>query len=88
MAIRSNTRQADNAGNKKTGSNCPVCCMDCLYSRLIQYGNNPILADCHKQPQAGNDRFPYQREVARTMRICRMYKYTDEVKEIEKRTAA
>lgn len=63
-----------------------VCCMDCQHSRLMRYGSNPVLAECRKKPQPGNDRFPYQREVARPLRQCGLYKHTDEPKEIEQRT--
>lgn len=63
-----------------------ITCMDCKHSHLIQYGCNPILAECHQKPQPGNDRFPYQREVARAKRTCSMHKHTNEVKEIERRT--
>ena len=62
--------------------------MDCKHSHLLQFGNNPVLADCHEQPQPGNERFPYRREVARFLRRCPMYKRTNEVKDIEHRTAA
>ena len=63
-----------------------VCCMDCLYSRLMRYGSNPVLAECLKKPQPGNERFPYQREVARPLRQCGMHSHTDDPKEIEQRT--
>lgn len=62
-----------------------VTCMDCKHSCLIRYGSNPIVADCHKKPQPGNDRFPYQREVAGARRTCCMHHHTDEAKQIEQR---
>ena len=84
MATRPNKRPQGTTEPKKT---VPVCCMDCKHSCLMQYGNNPVLADCLQKPQPGNDRFPYQREVARAMRICAMHRHTDETKTIEKRAA-
>ena len=83
MATTSN-KTSNNTWQKAT----PVSCMDCRYSCLIQYGDNPILAECMKKPQPDNRLFPYQREVARSMRICAMHRHTDEVKRIQKRTAA
>lgn len=65
-----------------------VRCMTCERCNLIQYGNNPVLAECHKKPQPGNERFPYVREVARVDRICPMHKHTDKVKDIEKQQVA
>lgn len=47
-----------------------VCCLNCLHAHLHRYGNNPILAACHKQPQPGNERFPYKVEVAWPLRWC------------------
>lgn len=65
-----------------------VCCMDCLHSRLFRYGCNPILAECLQNPQPGNERFPYQREVARALRTCKPYEHTDKVKDVEIRSVA
>lgn len=65
-----------------------VCCRDCLWAHLIQYGDNPVLAECRKKPVPDNDRFPYQREVASTSWICPTYKHDDQEKEIEKREKA
>lgn len=62
-----------------------VCCMDCLWANLIQYGNNPVLAECHKKPNPDNDKFPYQREVASARWICPTHKHDDRQKSIEKR---
>lgn len=63
----------------------PVCCMDCRHARLIRYGTNPVLAECHEKPNPGNGRFPYQREVARPMRICAMHSHDGQPKQIEQR---
>lgn len=65
-----------------------VCCMDCFWARLIQYGNNPVLADCTKKPNVDNERFPYQREVASAKWICPTWKHDSQVKSIEKREKA
>lgn len=79
MAIRSNNRQADKTEAVKTGSCCPVNCMNCLHAMLMQYGrHDPVLADCTKQPQPGNDRFPYVREVAGVPRRCAMHTWQNE----------
>lgn len=63
-----------------------VSCMDCLHSTLMRYGSNPVLAECMKKPQPGNERFPYQREVARPLRQCSQHRHTDETKEVKQRT--
>ena len=84
MAKR-NYNQIVNGGNKDRKNTEAVCCKDCLYAHLIQYGNNPVLAECHKKPNPGDDKFPYQREVASTRWICPTWKHDDQVKEIEKR---
>lgn len=52
-----------------------VTCMTCANAGLHQYGSNPILAECHCQPQQGNIRFPYVIEVARVRRRCEHYTY-------------
>ena len=86
MASRTKSR-TPSANTEKTIKNTrPVCCMDCLHSKLMRYDNNPVLAECHRKPQPGNERFPYQREVARPLRQCAMHKHTDEPKEIEQRS--
>ena len=64
-----------------------VCCRDCLFARLIQYGSNPVLADCLKKPNPDDARFPYQREVASSRWICPLYKHDGSEKEIEHREA-
>ena len=53
------------------------CCKDCKWGDLLQYGNNPLLAECRMKPQPGIERFPYQREVARAKRTCAMFEYED-----------
>lgn len=85
MATRnsSNTAQQEERKNTKV-----VCCTDCLWAHLIQYGNDPVLAECLKRPNEGNGRFPYQREVASARWICPLYKHDNKVKEIEKREKA
>lgn len=52
-----------------------VCCMDCFWANLIQYSNNPVLAECRKKPNMYNEKFPYQVEVASTRWICPMYSF-------------
>ena len=65
-----------------------VCCMDCLWANLIQYGNNPVIAECLKKPNPYNERFPYQREVASARRVCPAWKHDDRQKSVEKREKA
>ena len=65
-------------GRKKTAG--PCCCKDCRWAELLQYGNDPLLAECRRKPQPGNVRFPYEREVARAIRTCAMYEYEDEAR--------
>ena len=62
-----------------------VSCLTCAYGPLHRYDNNPVLAECHKQPLVGNERFQYQIEVACCLRKCIMYKRSTEVKPIEQR---
>lgn len=62
-----------------------VCCMDCLWARLVQYGSNPVLANCLKKPNPYNDKFPYERQVASARWICPTYKHDSKAKEIEHR---
>ena len=62
-----------------------VCCMDCFWSNLHRYGNNPILAQCTQKPNPGNDRFPYQVEVASAKRVCRDHKHHEGEKFIQQR---
>lgn len=62
-----------------------VCCMDCLWAKLIQYGNNPILADCLKKPNPDSEKFPYERQVASARWICPTHKHDSKAKEIEHR---
>ena len=82
------TKTAVSNGKEEKKNTDVVCCMDCLWAKLIQYGTNPILAECHKKPNQGNERFPYQREVASSRWICPMWKLDNQVKEIEKREKA
>lgn len=62
-----------------------VCCMDCLWANLIRYGNDPIIAECHKRPDPDNEKFPYERQVASARWICPIYKHNDKEKSVEKR---
>ena len=64
-----------------------VCCMDCFWANLIQYGDNdPVLSECRQKPQLFNERFPYEVEVARAWRICALHKHQDRSeKTIQKR---
>ena len=80
-SIKSQNRKA--AGKKKACGN--VACTECAHARLIQYDNDPLLAECLRKPQLFSVRFPYQVEVARAKKFCEMYEHTDDVKAIQKR---
>ena len=64
-----------------------VCCRTCAHSHLIQYDQNPVLADCLKRPNRGADvdKFPYERDVASTKKYCSLHVEAKGEKEIEKR---
>lgn len=62
-----------------------VCCRNCMHADLIQYGDDPVLAQCLMKPDRYNERFPYDVDVASTPRLCPMHKYTGEEKWIQKR---
>lgn len=70
MAKSSNKRIGEEKVNKEI-----VCCLDCYWANLHQYGKNPVLAECRKKPNTGNVKFPYQVEVAATRWICPIYKF-------------
>ena len=76
MATKTNNRKAE-----------AVCCTDCFWASLIQYGDHdPVLAECRQKPQYYSERFPYEVEVARAKRICPMHRHQDaSEKTIQKR---
>lgn len=78
---------ATKTSNKVCAKAEAVCCMDCFWANLIQYGDNdPVLAECRQKPQLFNERFPYEVEVARAGRICALHKHQDRSeKTIQKR---
>ena len=80
-SIKTNNRNT--AAKKKACG--PINCTECVHARLIQYDNDPLLAECLKKPQSFSVRFPYQVEVARAKKCCEMYEHTDDVKVIQKR---
>lgn len=82
---RGNYNQIVNGGDSDKKNTEVVCCKDCLFAHLIQYDNNPVLAECHKKPNPGDEKFPYQREVASTRWICPTWKHDIQEKIIEKR---
>ena len=83
-SIRSNYNAI--VGTEKESKNTKVvCCMDCAWAHLIQYGSNPVLAECYKKPNPDNDKFPYEREVASSRWICPAWKHDASEKTIEKR---
>ena len=82
MATRQNTSQQK---EEKRDVKVPVTCMDCQYSHLHRYDNNPVLAACHCKPQPDNKRFPFEVEIASVLRLCKPYKKDLHHKEIEQR---
>lgn len=60
-------------------------CRDCKHAHLIQYGNNPVLAECTLKPQHGNERFPYAIDVASSPRYCNLFTQRTGAEEIEHR---
>ena len=71
---------------KTSNKDNTVRCKDCKWAHLIQYDQNPILAECLRNPQPGNARFPYKVEVAMILRICILHIFDPTEKEIEHRT--
>lgn len=62
-----------------------VSCRDCKWANLIQYDENPVLAECRKKPNITSTKFPYDIDVASTPRFCDMHKKDETEKMIEKR---
>ena len=62
-----------------------VYCNNCLRARLMRYSHNPVIAECQEKPQPGNERFPFEREVANAPRRCSMWKQDPNPKEVEQR---
>jgi hypothetical protein len=48
----------------------------------MRYDNGPVIAECLIAPQPMNERFPYERQVAKWPINCPGYKQTDKAKEI------
>lgn len=65
------------AKTNNTTSNNPngATCLNCKRSRLLQYGANPIIAECCAKPQPGNELFPYERFPASTPACHEWKKY-------------
>lgn len=79
MATKQNTTSSTKQTTKM------VCCRTCLHALLIQYDQNPVLADCTKKP-TGDDKFPYERDVASCIKNCIIWKLDPNEKQIEHRT--
>jgi len=62
-----------------------VCCRNCMHASLIQYGDNPVLAQCLKKPDPYNEKFPYDVDVAGSPRLCAMHQEAIGEKWIQKR---
>lgn len=61
------------------------CCRQCAHAHLVQYGNNPVIAECTKKPNEGNSRFPYAVDVASSLKYCEMFHQRTTPEEIEHR---
>lgn len=75
----------------KTSKQAMVCCMTCLHSLLHRYDNNPVLAACQKKPNMTGlnaERFPFEVDVAITMKRCELYDHEAGNKVIELRKKA
>lgn len=83
MANRSNKQQAASSGTTKKKS---CCCRQCAHAHLIQYGNNPVIAECPKKRNEGNQRFPYAVDVASSLKYCEIFKQRTAPEEIEHRS--
>ena len=81
-------KKSNNTVVKEEKNTQVVCCMDCLWANLHQYGTNPILAGCRKQPNPDNERFPFKVMVASARWICPDWKKDPNEKSIEKREKA
>ena len=77
---------AASTGDSRSGKRGLVCCMNCRHALLLQYGENPVIAECLQKPNPYG-RVPYEREVARVMRHCEMWAEEKAGKWIEKRLA-
>lgn len=76
-----NKKSKENLAERK--SNTSICdCTDCLWAILFQYDapRDPLLAECAKKPQPHSVHFPFEVEVARAKKNCRMHIHTDEVR--------
>lgn len=73
--------------NSTKAAKCLVCCKDCFWANLIQYDNNPVLAECRQKPNYYNEKFPYERDVASSLKYCDMHKHDDAEKFIQKRVS-
>lgn len=82
------TRKQNTATGKQKKHTGTCFCFFCIHARLIHYGTDPVLAECLKKPQPGNERFPYEREVAKAPRKCDMYSDDTSEKKVEPREIA
>ncbi len=80
--------KSDKQTTKQEQVNRSICdCTDCYWAHLVQYDapRDPLLAECTRKPQSYNVHFPYEVQVARTKKVCPMYRHTDEVRTPELR---
>lgn len=73
---------AKTSNNTTTKITTGATCINCKHSRLLQYGKNPVIAECCAKPQPGDELFPYERFVASTPACLGWSKYEGRVKYI------
>lgn len=73
---------AKTSNNTTTKIPTGATCINCKHSRLLQYGNNPVIAECTAKPQPGEVLFPFERFVASTPACLGWSKYKGRVKYI------
>ena len=62
-----------------------VCCATCKHAHLVSYApHDPLLAECHLQPQPDNLQFPYVVMVA-NIQWCKKHDWRHKPAEIEYR---
>lgn len=75
---KSNYNKTVRASKEEKKNTAVVCCRDCFWANLIQYGDSdPVLAECTRKPQPYSDRFPYEVMVASARWVCPLYKHQD-----------
>lgn len=85
MSNKTNRGQQPTQEEKRRNVKIPVTCWTCMHAKLHRWDNNPVLAECHKKPQAFNKRFPFEIEIASVLRLCVSYDETQSENVVEQR---